>query len=65
MDLLARYTPDNGLDLCDIETQALVCNIPQQTDTRRSQKWIAERYAEQEGHSIAEWDYSNLTKTTL
>ena len=65
MELLASYTPDNGLDLCDIETQALVHYIPQQTDTRRSQKWMAENYAVQEGHTIAEWDYSNLTKSTL
>jgi hypothetical protein len=65
MPLLARYTPNNGLDLCDIETQAVVFHIPQQRDTRRSQKWIAEHFADQEGHEIAEWDYSNLTTSTL
>lgn len=65
MQLLARYTNPLGLDLCDIETGAVICHIPQQDDPRRSLQWIAEHYAKSEGHTIAEWDRSNPTKDTL
>ena len=65
MPLLARYTSPFGLDLCDIETGATLLHIPKQADSRRSLQWIAENYAAQEGHHIAEWDRSNLTKETL
>lgn len=65
MPLLARYTPDDGLDLCHIETQEVLCHIPKPSDSRRSLQWIAEHYAQSEGHTIAEWDRSNLTKETL
>lgn len=65
MPLLARYTSPFGLDLCDIETGATLLHIPKQADSRRSLQWIAEHYAETEGHNIAEWDRSNLTKDTL
>lgn len=64
MELIGSYTAGDPctVELHDIETRELVASVPQQQDSRRSMRWTAEHWATLNGHTIAEWDYSNLNE---
>jgi hypothetical protein len=67
MELIGSYTASDpcAVELRDIETRELVASVPQQWDSRRSMRWTAEAWAQLNGHTIAEWDYSNLNEGAL
>ena len=63
MDLLATYTSDEppSIILRDIETAEIIHTIEPSTDRRTSLLWRAQHWTKQNGHRIAERDFSRLS----
>lgn len=62
MKLLAAYTTANlpDLELRNLETGELIHTVTLK-EQERSLSHVAQAWAKENGHTIAEWDRSNLT----